>query len=97
MENLENVLASRNRIIYHKDLVRYFQFVKTDKDLDLFLKGMMRYQSQQKESDPRLAVPLMQFFYVSNRTEKALELFMSKVGLFFVNSVNFLFTRVSFT
>jgi hypothetical protein len=40
---------------------------------------MNKYQSQQTKLDVRLSVPLMQFFFVSNRTDKALDLFMSQV------------------
>jgi hypothetical protein len=80
-ENIENALSKSNGNIDYKDLKRFFECVKTDADLDVFLKGMIRYQSIQTDLDSRLSKPLMQYLYVSNRTDKALKLFMSKVGL----------------
>jgi hypothetical protein len=80
-ENLEHALSKQNEKIDYSDLSSFFYHIKTDQDLDLFLKGMKLYQLQQKELDPRFAVPLMKLFYVSNRADKALDLFMSKVNL----------------
>jgi hypothetical protein len=83
-ENIKRALAKSNGNIDYKDLSSFFENVQTDNDLDLFLEAMKRYQIHQTELDPRLSVPLMQLLYVSNRTNKALELTgynMSQVAL----------------
>jgi hypothetical protein len=80
-ENLENALFKQNGKIDYNDLSSFFHNVKTNKDLNLFLEAMKRYQSHQSKLDFKLSLPLMHFLYVSSRTDKALELFMSEVAL----------------
>jgi hypothetical protein len=77
--NIEEALATDNGKIAYQDLGRYIYFVKEDQDINFFLTGLERFQSQLEKIDYRLSVPIMKLFYVLGRTDKALELFMDKV------------------
>jgi hypothetical protein len=76
---IKKALAKPNGQIAFLDLNALFYGVKTDEDLNLFLSGLERFQSQQTKLDIGLSDPLMKLLYVLNRTDKALELFMSEV------------------
>jgi hypothetical protein len=79
-QSLETALTEPNGRVLNDHLCMFLYLVKTDKDLDLLLKGLKRYQSQQTVLDFSLSEPLMQLLYESYRTEKAFELFVAKVG-----------------
>jgi hypothetical protein len=50
----------------------------------MLLQGLAKFRSQQNQLDLTiLSEPIMQLLYVSNRTDRAMEIFMAKVGIFF--------------
>jgi hypothetical protein len=55
---------------------------KSDRELDILLKAIQKYEIQSREWSmikTNFGTPLMRIFYVQNKTDKALELFMSNV------------------
>jgi hypothetical protein len=78
-KNLEDALAEQKFAFKELDLFK--NFARTDDDFNLLLKGFKAFQLQQKFFDPRLSEPIMQLLYVSNKTDMALEMFMSKVWI----------------
>jgi hypothetical protein len=80
--NIETAVSQPAGIILTNDLKTLLFTAKTDEELDLVLKAIQKYETQSAVLGKlkfNFEAPLMLLFYVSNKTNKALELFMSNV------------------
>jgi hypothetical protein len=81
-ENIEKALSKPEEYILSDDLSNFLYTAKSDEELDLVLKAVQKYETQFAAWGPLKSTfdePLMKLFYVQNKTDKALELFMSNV------------------
>jgi hypothetical protein len=84
-ENLRSALAKSNPEINKQDIERFLNFPTTDEELNLLSEGLKIFSSKQNKFNTRLSVSLMQLFYLKDKTDKALELFMDKVQFLIPN------------
>jgi hypothetical protein len=61
------------------DLKKFLYLVKSDEDLDLLVKALHRLEQQRTPFNFAFDAHLMRLMYVLDKTDTALELFMSKV------------------
>jgi hypothetical protein len=81
-KNIEKALSQPEEQIVPDDLKNLLYTAKSDEELDLVVNAIQKYETQSAALGKfrfNFGVLLMGLFYVQNKTDKALELFMSNV------------------
>jgi hypothetical protein len=74
------------------DLLTALHAANSDEDLDFVIREIRKY-AKNSDSSFNFEVPLMKLFYVTNKTDLALEFFMSEVTFFLLFKVIAYFYR----
>jgi hypothetical protein len=85
-ENVEATLSKPEGQLLSDDIKTLLYSAKSDEELDLVVKAIQKYDTQSASLSVlkfNFDAPLMRLFYVLNKADKALELFMSNVNTTF--------------
>jgi hypothetical protein len=75
--NIEKALSRPGGFILTDEINTLLYTAKSDRDLDFLLEAIQKHETQSGEYS--FGTPLMKICYIRNKTDKALELFMSNV------------------
>ena len=76
---MEEAINKPDAKIFAEDLKSFLYLTEEDNEINLLIQGIKKFNAKNTQDDFRFGAPLMRLLYTLDKTDKAFELFDSKV------------------